>query len=411
MYYKPSWLLSPVLSFNNKITKKGIREMLETNLIYLDYQASTPLNKLALKAMTPYLTSEFANPHSMQHIGGIQSYKAIEDAQSQVADLINADANEIIFTSGATEANNLALFGFCNQDSKRKRILISSIEHKSIIEPAEHLMTLGFKVEYIPVDSQGIVKLDKYKEMLSDDVLLVSIIMVNNEIGTIQTIKELAYHAKTHGAIFHTDAAQAPVTKSINVCELNVDLLSLSSHKMYGPKGIGALYISNYFQNKIKPMILGGGQQNGIRAGTIPTHLCVGFGEAALYIQKNNSCIFNEIEVNRNYFWKGLNNTVSKIKLVGPNFDKRHVGNLNISFEGISADTLLGMLQKDIAASTGSACSSGIIENSHVLSAIGLSYNEQGSCIRISFGPEISNTELDQAIILLKKAIDILDRM
>lgn len=382
--------------------------MLTDNLIYLDYQASTPIHESVLKAMKPYLKHEFANPHSTQHILGIKSNQAITDSQHKIAKLINADENEIIFTSGATEANNLALFGIANQNSKRKKILISSIEHKSVMAPAEHLINLGFDVEYIPVDSEGIINLDKYKEMLSTDVLIVSVIFVNNEIGAIQPIKEYARIAKSNGAIFHTDAAQAPLTTTIDVKELDIDLLSLSSHKMYGPKGVGALYIASHLQKNIQPMIFGGDQQNGLRSGTMPTHLCVGFGEAAEFVSTNKDLIFLQTKKNTEYFWKKISEQIKAMKLIGPKFENRHIGNLNIYFENIDADSLLGMLQTHVAASTGSACSSGSILPSYVLSAIGATNEEANSCIRFSFSYENTKSQLDKSIGKIAEYVNLL---
>ena len=372
---------------------------------YLDYQASTPICDEALTKMHPYLVKEYANPHSSQHIAGIKSLQAIDAAKVEISKLINADADEIIFTSGATEANNLALLGMCPARSEKRRILISSIEHKCVIAPAQHLASLGYQVDFIPVTSEGIVDIVKYEAMLSGDIKLISIMAVNNEIGCIQPIKECALLAQKHGALFHSDAAQAPICLDLDVKEMGLDLLSLSSHKMYGPKGIGALYVSYELQKEMKPIIWGGGQQNGLRAGTLPTHLCVGFGAAAKFLRENGENIREETRKYRDYFWEELMNAINDLQLIGPPLDNRHAGNLNIAFNGIDAETLLGMLQTDIAASTGSACTSGVIEPSHVLSAIGLQHDIAENCIRFSFGYSTSQDHIDFAISKISDAV------
>ena len=381
------------------------------DFVYLDYQASTPVCESALEKMHPFLNEEFANPHSSQHIAGIKSFQATERAKVEIADFINADPGEIIFTSGATEANNLALIGLCRANSSRNRILISAIEHKCVIAPAEHLRSLGYKIDFIPVTSDGVIDMKRYEAMLGGDVKLVSIMAVNNEIGSIQPIRECASLAKSHGAIFHTDAAQSPVCLKLDVRDMNIDLASLSSHKMYGPKGIGALYASNELQSKMQPIIWGGGQQNGLRAGTLPTHLCVGFGAAAKYLHENRTQNIKAIKENRDYFWSELQKKLNSVHLIGPHLKNRHVGNLNIAFKQIDADTLLGMLQTNIAASTGSACTSGIIEPSHVLAAIGVLPEITNTCIRFSFGLDMTRKQLDFAITEISNAINQLSKL
>ena len=373
--------------------------------VYLDYQASTPICENALEEMRPFLSEEFANPHSSQHIAGIKSLQAIDNAKVEIAKFLNADASEIIFTSGATEANNLALLGMCSESSEKKRILISFIEHKCVIAPAQHLRSLGYQVDFIPVTSNGTIDMVKYEAMLDSDVKLVSIMAVNNEIGSIQPIKECAILAQQYGALFHTDAAQAPSCIELDVREMGVDLVSLSSHKMYGPKGIGALFVSHELQREMQPIIWGGGQQNGLRAGTLPTQLCVGFGAAAKFLRENRETIREETRQFRNYFWTELQGKINDIQLIGPSLDDRHVGNLNIAFNGIDAEVLLGMLQTNIAASTGSACTSGVIEPSHVLNAIGLQHGIAETCIRFSFGSLATLDQMDFAVSKISKAV------
>ena len=377
-------------------------------LIYLDYQASTPLCAAAKNAMLPFLDGNFSNPHSAQHIGGMQATSHIEIARHQVAALIGSDPNEIIFTSGATEASNLALLGIRHTAGNRKRVLIGSTEHKCVIEPANYLNDLGFSVEHIPVDTTGTIDLATYEMMLSDDVALVSIMMANNETGSIQAISHCAKLAKKVGAIFHTDAAQAPISMDITVEELGVDLLSLSSHKMYGPKGIGALYVSKETIHCVTPLIRGGGQEQGLRSGTLPTLLCVGFGEAAKYLFSNTKTLRAKILHSRNLFWEMIGNKVSQVSLLGQPLEARHIGNLCLTFEGVSGDELLGMLASQVAASTGSACTSGMTHHSHVLSAMNLSKDKMEGAVRFSFGPDIPNESLAKAVDEISKAVKIL---
>lgn len=379
--------------------------MINTDFVYLDYQASTPICEIALQEMRPFLTDEFANPHSSQHIAGIRSIQAIDNAKVELSRLINVNKDEVIFTSGATEANNLALLGICTESSERKRILISSIEHKCVIAPAQHLISLGFIVEFIPVTSEGIIDLVKYEGMLGQDVKLVSIMTVNNEIGSIQPIRECALLAQKHGALFHTDAAQSLSCMEVDVMEMGVDMLSLSSHKMYGPKGIGALIVSAELQSKIQPIIWGGGQQNGLRAGTLPTHLCVGFGAAAKFLRQNRKEIREQTRTIRDYFWRELQEHVKQTSLIGPPLDARHAGNLNVAFKGNDAELILGKIQTEVGASTGSACTSGAIEPSHVLDAIGLQSDVADSCVRFSFGPNVTADQVKFAVKKIGEAL------
>jgi cysteine desulfurase len=382
--------------------------MIESNFIYLDYQASAPPFESVINSMNTCIYTDFSNPHSVQHIAGIQSLKAIKEARRDIASLIKADDEEVIFTSGATESNNLAILGVAKKLTDRKRILVSSIEHKCVLAPAESLMNDGFVVEQIPVTKSGEVDMQAYNGMLHDDVALVSIMTVNNEIGTIQPIKKLAHLAHEYGALFHTDAAQAVMDGLVNVKESGVDLMSLSSHKMHGPKGIGILYISHDIQESVAPLIYGGGQQNGLRAGTLPTHLCVGMGAAARFIQENQQMIQEGILSMRKLFWNLLQKRVSGARIIGPNFDCRHSGNLNVCFKGVDAHILLGILQLDIGASSGSACTSGTVEPSHVLSAIGLPYNDAECCVRFSLGYGVQTEDVSRAADLIGKTVDLI---
>lgn len=377
--------------------------------IYLDHQATTPVNAGVLAEMAPYFTESFGNPHSSDHSLGWESMRAVENATARIARLIGADADEIIFTSGATESNNLALLGFSRRaaGSKRRRILISSIEHKSVLAIGHTLQyQFGYTVERIPVDREGRIVLSVLKEALDDDVLVVSIMAVNNEIGTIQDIGQISEVVRQTGAVFHCDAAQAPIAMNMRSIAQYADLISLSSHKMYGPKGIGVLYIRRELQNRIEPLIYGGGQQNGLRSGTIPAPLCVGMGAAADILAANSSESEREALRRRcDAFVERVTGLPWQIALNGPTGQNRHPGNANIRFTNFSAHDILSALQPYLAASMGSACTSGIPEPSHVLKAIGLNGDEAESSVRFSLGFGTSDEDIEEAVRLLEEAL------
>lgn len=385
------------------------------NTIYLDHQATTPLDSRVLSGMLPYFGREFGNPHSVDHIFGWKAAQALEKAKIHVARLIGADSDEIIFTSGATEANNLALFGVARHSSnrRRRRILISPIEHKCILSICKVLHErLGFKIEKLPVDSNGFINMNALRSTLDNDVLAVSIMAVNNEIGTIQDIEELSKLIRSNGAIFHCDAAQAPGAINLGSAAEWVDLLSLSAHKMYGPQGIGALFISRSLHSHIEPLIYGGGQQQNLRSGSVPLALCVGMGVAANLINETETQLqIACLRKRRDRFVQMLLELQYPISLNGPNGDYRHPANANISFEGFNAHEILHTLQPNLAASTGAACASGIPEPSHVLRAIGLSNERAESSIRFSLGRSTTDTDLDSAVNLIKNSLLSLSRV
>lgn len=377
------------------------------NTIYLDYQATTPVDQRVIDAMTPYFIKQFGNPHSSEHFLGWQAAESVDKARSKVAGLIGADSDEIVFTSGATESNNLALFGLAGRRGKRNKILLSPIEHKSILAVARELnVKYGIECVTIPVNHDGLVDLDFIADNTNDSILAISVIGVNNEIGTIQPIAEIGTLANKHGAIFHCDAAQAPCALDLDVLDMNIDLLSLSAHKIYGPMGVGALYVKREHIPKIKEQIFGGGQQNNIRSGTLPVPLCVGFGKAAELLYGDDAT--NErkrIAAIRDRFFDALTMLRWKIYLNGPNNGIRHPGNLNLRFEGFSAQDILMALQPKIAASSGSACTSGTTEPSYVLRSIGLTDEEASSSIRFSFGRFSTNDDVDEALSIINEAL------
>jgi cysteine desulfurase len=377
--------------------------------IYFDHQATTPLDSKIFSSMIPYFCESFGNPHSADHCIGWKAAQAVESAAGSVAELIGADADEIVFTSGATEANNLALFGLGKHASrgKRKRILLSPIEHKCVLATCRALHEqFGYQIEFLPVDTAGFVNIEALGKTIADDVLAVSIMAVNNEIGIIQDIQALSNVIRAHGAFFHCDAAQAPSAIDLRTVADFVDLLSLSGHKMYGPQGIGALFINRELHDCVEPIIYGGGQQNNLRSGTLPVALCVGMGVASELI--NTPEILDKITAlrqRRDTFIHLLLDLPWVIALNGPESEHRHPGNANIRFEGFDAHEILNSLQPSLAASTGSACTSGIQEPSHVLRAIGLSNKEADSSIRFSLGRETTDVDVNEAVRLIRECL------
>lgn len=377
------------------------------NSIYLDYQASTPVERNVKIAMLRCSESLFANPHATQHALGQQSAAAIDTARAQIESIIGAKQEEVIFTSGATEANNHAIASvlFDNAGGKRKIILISAIEHKCIKNAAYfYANKLGYVVREIPVLASGIIDLDAFKLMLSEDVVLVCIMAVNNEIGVIQDVKALAELAHSVGALFHCDAAQTPEAIDVDVQDWDVDTLSLSGHKIYGPKGIGVLFIKNVLQAQLPPLIHGGGQQGGARSGTLPTELCVGMAEALLITSQESTINRAKLVDLKNTFVEALSNSGIKYQLNG-NQEHCHPGNINVQFEGINAPKLLRALQPRIAASTGSACNSEMVLPSHVLKAMGLTDGEALSSIRFSLGRYSNEKQVLDAVEIIRRQL------
>ena len=377
--------------------------------IYLDHQATTPTHPDVLAAMRPWLTEAFGNPHSSDHALGWKSSQAVDKAAEQVARLIGADADEIMFTSGATESNNMALLGLARRavGGKRRRVLVSAIEHKSVLAVGRVLEEqLGFVVEHIPVDREGFVNMKALLDALDEEVLAVSIMAVNNEIGTVQNVERIAEMVRAYGAVFHCDAAQASLAMPMSAFAGLADMVSLSAHKMYGPKGIGALYLSRAVQPRIEPLIYGGGQQHGLRSGTTPVPLCVGMGAAAEMLGTGKIAEKrSELALRRDAFVEKLRRLPWSTALNGPSGPARHPGNANIRFTGFSAHDILGALQPHLAASTGSACTSGTPEPSHVLKAIGLSGDEAESSIRFSLGFDTSDEDVEAAVELIEAAL------
>ncbi|MYC31175.1 MAG: cysteine desulfurase [Chloroflexi bacterium] len=378
--------------------------------IYADYQATTPVDPRVLNQMLPFWGGSFGNPHSNDHVVGWRAAEAVRESQISVSRLIGADTDEIVFTSGATEANNLALFGLARGASpSRRRILVSAIEHKCVLAAVGALEEReGFNVEVVPVDSEGFIDLSALEDKLDDSVLLASIMAVNNEVGTIQDLPEIAGLLARHGVVFHCDAAQAPCAMDTAHLAECADLISLSGHKIYGPQGIGALYIRRELHSSIEPMIYGGGQQNGLRSGTVPVPLCVGMAAAAEIIRVEGADERLQIACQRDLFMGLLLDSGFQVAVNGPTGGRRHPGNANLRFGGFAAQEILGSVQPRLAASSGAACASGIPEPSHVLRALGLGEREADSSVRFSFGRFSTNRDVREAATLVVNALESL---
>lgn len=373
--------------------------------------ASTPVDPRVVQAMIPFWCKSFGNPHSAEHTFGWQAHDAVQQAAESIARLIGAEADEIVFTAGATEANNLAILGLAHRAPVgRRKILISAIEHKSSLAAARAAADrYEMKLEALPVDAEGRIDCDCLSEAISDDVLCVAAMAVNNEIGTIQNIDRVAAICAAAGAHFICDAVQAPLALDVDVNGSNIPLLVLSAHKIYGPKGIGALYVRRDLMRWIEPQIYGGQQQGGLRAGTLPTPLCVGFGAAAELLNKHQAALERaKVTALRDQFEKGLRGLGHAVAFNGGGA-ARHPGSSNARFPERDGRDLITALQPRLAASSGSACSSGFNEPSHVLRAIGLSGEEANSSIRFSFGRFNTEADISTAVEALSEALDVKD--
>jgi cysteine desulfurase len=370
-------------------------------LIYLDNAASTPVHEKVIDEMMPYFKEQYGNPSSIHKFGRIAN-AAVQTARKRISDLINAGSKEILFTSGGTEANNTAIYGIARQ-SKGKHIITSSIEHDAVLEPCNRLEREGYKISYLSVDRNGLVNPHDIRKEISSNTCLITIMFANNEVGTIQPIKEIATIAHENNVIFHTDAVQAVGKVSIDVKDLGVDLLSISSHKISGPKGTGALYIKKGIS--ISPFILGGGQENGLRSGTENVASIVGFGMASKLAKEN-------IDQNIDHFKNLTSRLVNRIlkEIPGTSFNghpaKRIPNNAHFTFLGVNGEDLIMKLDENkIAASTGSACSVRIQKASHVLKAMGFSHEQITGSLRLSVGITNTEQEIDQTVETLKKVV------
>ena len=368
--------------------------------IYLDYQATTPVDPEILEKMLPFFSVNFANPHSNNHQDGRSANEVIEEARENVANLINAQSSEIIFTSGATESNNLALKSIAKNYFENKCQIIScKTEHKCVVESCHELEKEGFEVTYLDVDEEGLIKIDELENILKKEKSLVSIMMANNETGVIQDVKKIGELCKKYNSIFHSDIAQSIGTQKIDVNEMSIDACSISAHKIYGPKGIGALYVSNNIKNTLRPLMSGGGQEMGLRSGTQSPALCVGLGEACKDLIENRKKYVQHFKEIKSALLSGLINSKIDFEING-SVEKRIPNNLNISIKGKVAEQLFNFMPH-IALSSGSACTSGTIERSHVLSSMKLDDARIDGSFRISAGRNTTKEEIKELIICL----------
>lgn len=375
--------------------------------IYLDYQATTPVDPRVLETMIPFFSNNFGNPHSRSHQYAWEAEEACEIARSKVAHLIGANPKEVIFTSGATESNNMALKGIASfYGSKKNHIITVATEHKCVIDTCRHLENDGFKVTYLPVQPNGIVDLNILEEAITENTMLVSVMAVNNEIGVVQPLREIGEICRKKGAFFHSDIAQAFGKIPINVEELNLDLASISGHKIYGPKGIGALYVRRKPRVRILPIINGGGQERGLRSGTLATPLVVGLGKAAEIAASEMEKDFHHVQNLFNKFVDTIQKNADEIILNGDR-KQRYPGNVNLSFSYIEGESMI-LAIKDLAVSSGSACTSSSLEPSYVLRALGVDDALAHTSIRFGFGRFTTQDEVDYAAQLVLSKINSL---
>lgn len=373
--------------------------------IYFDYSATTPVDKRVAEKMMQYMTTDgfYGNPASRSHKFGWQAEEAVDIARNQIADLINADPREIVFTSGATESNNLAIKGVANFYAKKgKHVITCKTEHKAVLDTCRELERQGFEVTYLDPEKNGLIDLNKLEAAMREDTVLVSIMHVNNEIGVIQDIAEIGEMCRARKIAFHVDAAQSAGKIVIDMQQLKVDLMSFSAHKIYGPKGIGALYVRRKPRIRLEAQTHGGGHERGMRSGTLATHQIVGMGEAFRIAKEELAQDVEHVTKMRDRLWKGLSNMEQVF--VNGDFDKRFAGNLNVSFNFVEGESLI-MALKDLAVSSGSACTSASLEPSYVLRALGLNDEMAHSSIRFSFGRFTTEEEIDYAIDIIQKAI------
>jgi cysteine desulfurase len=371
--------------------------------IYLDYSATTPVDPRVAQKMIPYLTEFFGNPASRSHAFGWKAEEAVEEARAHVAALIGADAKEIVWTSGATEGNNLAIKGAAQfYKTKGKHLVTQKTEHKAVLDTFRELERQGFEATYLDVQPNGLVSIEDLKKALRPDTILVSIMMVNNEIGVIQPVWEIADLCKEKGIIFHCDAVQGAGRVEIDLSKLRADLLTLTAHKMYGPKGIGALYVRRKPRVRIEAQIHGGGHERGFRSGTLATHQIVGFGEAARLAKAEMGQDNERVRMLRDRLWSQVKD-VEEVYLNG-DLERRIPHNLNVSFNFVEGESLI-MAVKDLAVSSGSACTSASLEPSYVLRALGRSDELAHSSVRITIGRFTTEEQVDYAADLLKRKV------
>ncbi|QEZ46158.1 IscS subfamily cysteine desulfurase [Cupriavidus oxalaticus] len=371
--------------------------------IYMDYSATTPVDPRVADKMIPYLREQFGNPASRSHAYGWDAERAVEEAREQVAALVGADPREIVWTSGATESDNLAIKGAANfYSGKGKHIITVKTEHKAVLDTTRELERQGFEVTYLDVKDNGLLDMDVFRQALRPDTILVSVMLVNNEIGVIQDVEQIGEICREKGIIFHCDAAQATGKVAIDLNKLKCDLMSFSAHKTYGPKGIGALYVRRKPRVRIEAQMHGGGHERGMRSGTLATHQIVGMGEAFRIAREEMATENERIRMLRDRLWNGLSD-MEEVYLNG-DLEQRVPHNLNVSFNFVEGESLI-MAIKDVAVSSGSACTSASLEPSYVLRALGRNDELAHSSIRFTVGRFTTEQEIDYTVQLLKSKI------
>jgi cysteine desulfurase len=376
---------------------------MSTRPIYFDYSATTPVDPLVVEKMIPWLYEHAGNPASRSHSYGWEAEEAVEHAREQVAALVNADPREIVWTSGATESNNLAIKGAATFYAERgKHVITAKTEHKAVLDPCRELERQGFEVTYLDVQENGLISMDALKAAIRPDTVLISIMFVNNEIGVIQDVAAIGELCRANNIIFHVDAAQATGKVAIDLQTLKVDLMSFCAHKTYGPKGIGALYVRRKPRIRIEAQMHGGGHERGFRSGTLATHQIVGMGEAFALAQQEMGTENERIRMLRDRLWAGLSQ-IEEVYLNG-DLEQRVPHNLNVSFNYVEGESLI-MAIKELAVSSGSACTSASLEPSYVLRALGRNDELAHSSIRFTIGRFTTEKEIDFAVELLKARV------
>ena len=392
--------MSDIQVLKNKLIESGASFPL-----YLDYQSTTPADKRVVEAMIPFFTEKFGNPHSRSHSFGWDAEDAVEEAREKVASLINADSKDIVWTSGATESNNLAIKGCAGFYHKTKNHIITlATEHKCVLDACRQLKMQGFEITYLPVQPNGIVDLELLKASITDKTVLVSIMAVNNEIGVVQPMKEIGKICREKGVFFHSDIAQGYGKIPIDVEEWNLDLASISGHKIYGPKGVGALYVRRKPRVRLLPMMNGGGQERGMRSGTVPTPLVVGLGKAAEIAKAEMHSELARITDLATLFIDSVQGALSEVYLNGDK-DLRYPGNINLSFSYVEGESMI-LAIKELAVSSGSACTSASLEPSYVLKALGLDDELAHTSIRFGIGRFTTRDEVEYASKLVISKVE-----
>lgn len=378
--------------------------------IYMDYQSTTPIDPRVIDKMVEVMKNDYGNPHSRSHAFGWKAEEIVENARQQIAKLINANEKEIFFTSGATESNNIAIKGVAKfyENLGKKHIITLTTEHKCVINSCRDLEQEGFKITFLPVQKNGLVDLNMLESAITEQTALVSIMAVNNEIGVIQPLAEIGALCRKKGVFFHTDCAQSFGKIPLDVEKMNIDLMSISGHKIYGPKGIGAIYIRRKPRVRIKSMMSGGGQERGIRSGTVPTQLVAGLGLASEIAFNEMAKDYEKIKKFSQKFYDAMQK-LTHVYLNG-DLEQRYLGNLNFSFAGIEGESMI-MAIKDLAVSSGSACTSASLEPSYVLHALGVDDELAHTSIRFGFGRFTTEDEIDYAINLISQKVEKLRAM